>query len=66
MKTTTEELDGPCQWGKLAGFLYRPEQRVEATMVFRVVLFQWEFLMDVLAVSRLSDSAGKKTGTTAN
>ena len=24
-------------------------------MVFRVVLFLWEFLMDVLAVSRLSD-----------
>ena len=24
-------------------------------MVFRVVLFVWEFLMDVLAVSRLSD-----------
>jgi hypothetical protein len=24
-------------------------------MVFRVILFLWEFLMDVLAVSRLSD-----------
>ena len=24
-------------------------------MVFRMVLFVWEFLMDVLAVSRLSD-----------
>jgi hypothetical protein len=24
-------------------------------MVFRVVLFVWEFLMDVLAVSRLGD-----------
>jgi hypothetical protein len=24
-------------------------------MVFRVVLFLWEFLMDVLAASRLSD-----------
>jgi hypothetical protein len=24
-------------------------------MVFRVVLFVWEFLMDVLVVSRLSD-----------
>jgi hypothetical protein len=35
--------------------LYGAEQRAEATMVFRVVLFLWEFLMDVLAVSRLSD-----------
>jgi hypothetical protein len=25
------------------------------SMVFRVLLFVWEFLMDVLAVSRLSD-----------
>jgi hypothetical protein len=35
--------------------LYRAEQRAEASRVFRVVLFVWEFLMDVLAVSRLSN-----------
>jgi hypothetical protein len=27
----------------------------EVSMVFRVILFLWEFLKDVLAVSRLSD-----------
>jgi hypothetical protein len=55
VRTTTEELDRPCRWGKLAGFLYRAQQGAEASMVFRVVLFVWEFLMDVLVVSRLSD-----------
>jgi hypothetical protein len=31
------------------------EQRTEASKAFRVVLFLWGFLMDVLAVSRLGD-----------
>jgi hypothetical protein len=35
--------------------LYGIEQRTEATLVFRAILFLWEFLMDVLAVSRPGD-----------
>ena len=46
---------GPVSEVNWQGFLYRAEQIAEASMVFRVVLFVWEFLMDVLAVSWLSD-----------
>jgi hypothetical protein len=55
VKTTPEDLERLCQRGKLAGSFYEAERRVEASIVFRVVLLLWRFLMDVQTVSRLSD-----------